>query len=591
MRSRSLWLLLATFSLLVLAAVACGNLELGVKFEEEDPQADQTAEAQQVQDRRDDVDAQRAQDDRDARLRDPSDDDSGRDDFGDDERRGDFGPSRYEEEISRIFGANDGLDGDFDDLLVKIGDLGDLGDLLSGGAGEVLSTAIDIATGIVDRRVDMVDRWLEIEPPPEFERFHDIALRGFDLSLESAVNLEDSIRAFLEDGDPRLLFEAEFSHLLGEAKDAFFDAQEEFQRLGAGPQSGRDGPEFRDDGEFRDGPDFRDEADGRNFGFDLDRYLRDTRELLTESQHRLDECSRDRDLDCSFRIIIHVVDGLGPPPDDRQMFDIHLALVDRARDMEDLFRRALDFNEQPNGPRADDIRQQYARVRDRWLQAADELQGFGRDDFGDDFGDPEGGFEDGEFDRDHEGEFGDDEFDKDLDEPFDEELEELTDEAPEHEDGPEHEDDLASKDALAAEYCDVTASITGHGDGQREADEAEYRALAAEVLIGLVSGDTDLPLARLGELADALAASWQEQIDDWATVQPLPGAEDAHATMAEAYELMRTVWADERATVDAIAASDDLLAGATLLAQRQKDSDELEGKANDLLASAGYPCG
>ena len=124
----------------------------------------------------------------------------------------------------------------------------------------------------------------------------------------------------------------------------------------------------------------------------------------------------------------------------------------------------------------------------------------------------------------------------------------------------------------------------------RRADGAEFRALAAEVVISLVSGKEDLPLDKLGDLADGLADSWHEQLGDWLTIQPLAGSEDAHAAMAEAYKLMRLVGVDESATVDAIIIADDLLAAATLLAQRQDDSEGLEAKANDVLASAAYPC-
>jgi hypothetical protein len=105
-----------------------------------------------------------------------------------------------------------------------------------------------------------------------------------------------------------------------------------------------------------------------------------------------------------------------------------------------------------------------------------------------------------------------------------------------------------------------------------------------------VSGEEDLPLDKLGDLADGLADSWHEQLGDWLTIQPLAGSEDAHAAMAEAYKLMRLVGVDEGATVDAIIIADDLLAAATLLAQRQDDSEGLEAKANDVLASAAYPC-
>jgi PAS domain S-box-containing protein len=54
-------------------------------------------------------------------------------------------------------------------------------------------------------------------------------------------------------------------------------------------------------------------------------------------------------------------------------------------------------------------------------------------------------------------------------------------------------------------------------------------------------------------------------------------------TMSTESSLRQIQWAADRAS--------DLTRKLMAFSKRQKDSDELEGKANDLLASAGYPCG
>ena len=60
--------------------------------------------------------------------------------------------------------------------------------------------------------------------------------------------------------------------------------------------------------------------------------------------------------------------------------------------------------------------------------------------------------------------------------------------------------------------------------------------------------------------------------------------------MVEAYELMTPSWRDERVAVEAFLNTGDLDSAIQVMEERQASTVELREVAEDLLASAAYPC-
>jgi hypothetical protein len=141
-----------------------------------------------------------------------------------------------------------------------------------------------------------------------------------------------------------------------------------------------------------------------------------------------------------------------------------------------------------------------------------------------------------------------------------------------------------------SEYCDVTVPITQHGEREHEEITAKFRSLSKSMLIDpRLEEDADF-VEDLRFLAGEVVDSWVRTRDDWLMVEPPSGSEDDHAIMVEAYELMAPSWRDERVAVEAFLNTGDLDSAIQVMEERQASTVELREAAEDLLASAAYPC-